>query len=1246
MGHNNRNITFWFVLLKLWLILFSCNIQAKTSTEHAQVRRIPSEINIKFRNIEHEKFVEIGQIWAIAEDQQGFIWVSGARGAARFDGVNLKIFQNKLNDPFSIPEGYISDLLRSQDGKLWLASHGGLLLFEPENEHFVKQPLILPQGEELSAIWTLTEGNDGSIWIGSSGKGIGRFDPRSGEYHQYQQPDTIQSKQEYNTYAVLQDSQGFIWSGNEAGATRLNPATATFDVFTHNASNPSSISPGTVTSICEDSTGAIWIGTSSGLNRFNATTGEFILYTNQPKNTNSLSGNNIGDIVLDKEGQLWVATDGGGLNRYDSVNNQFIQVKATKDVLGALKNNATRRLYVSDHGDLWVGYHPYGVSVSDRYATAFKTYIHNPNDSNTLSSNTINALFQPRPGELWLGTERGINFIDLKTDRITRYQHSPEDPNSLSANAVLTVLYDTSGRLWAGTWGEGLNLYDKDNDRFIHLRRSIGEPTSLPSDRVWKLKEKDKNSIWVGTERGLSLYHIDTQQFTPIEGFNNRVGNILSYDQNHILVIDDNNMRVLNTDTLKTSEKNAYWNDMPRITNAYINKIGELWVNTEHGFRRQKTPSSPIDDFPQLGEKNSQYYSQVLTDKAGTLWLGNSHGISAYNEQTERFFIFRSEHGLPGNSFRAPRGGIVLSDGRIAMGGAEGLVIFNPNEVYREELPSPPILTGLKILDQKVNIGAADSPLKKAINLAQQITLTYKQNVFSIEYSALEFQLANKTTFAFRLSGFDPKWRNVGSQRVATYTNMNPGRYIFEVKAANDQGLWADKIASIVIMVSPPWWRTKWAYGGYVLSLLFIIYLVVYVIWSTYQREHERKTHNKLKEIDRLKDDFMAKTSHELRTPLNGIIGLTEAIISGSAGPISEAASDKLRIVISSGKRLANIINDILDFSKFKTHEITLNLSQVNIHQLVESTLVLSQPLLGKKNVALINKIPKDITSVIADEQRLNQILFNLIGNAIKFTRSGQITVTAEEEEDSVLLAISDTGIGIVKEDQSRIFEPFEQAENHVGTGLGLAVTKQLVRLHGGQIQLTSTPGSGSTFSFSLPKSHDPNIQIQFETDFQTIPIVKQKPQPRPRPNIFPSSDKINLAKNKKYQILIVDDEPVNRLVLEGYLGKEQFDITEAEDGHEAIALVNQNKTFDLILLDVMMPGLTGFDVCLEVRKKYNLCELPIIFLTAKSQLKDMQKGYQVGANDFLYKPVIMEEFLAKIQIHLKISAQMHQYQK
>jgi two-component system sensor histidine kinase ChiS len=406
--------------------------------------------------------------------------------------------------------------------------------------------------------------------------------------------------------------------------------------------------------------------------------------------------------------------------------------------------------------------------------------------------------------------------------------------------------------------------------------------------------------------------------------------------------------------------------------------------------------------------------------------------------------------------------------------------------------------------------------------------------------------------------------------------------------------------------------------------------------------EQERLVTEQLRKIDKLKDEFLANTSHELRTPLNGIIGLAESLIDGVAGKLSEKAEANLAMVVASGKRLAILVNDILDFSKLKRRDLQLQKKPVDLRVLADLVLKFSEALLAGKNLALKNEIPKDIPPVDGDENRLQQILHNLIGNAVKFTESGSVTVAAKESNGMVEVSVSDTGIGIPQDKFESVFQSFEQVDASIaraygGTGLGLAITRQLVELHGGKIRVESEVGKGSTFTFTLPISKDKPVTQKKESDLARVREVEAIPTAPILPLALHPSPIAATPQNGEFRILVVDDEPINQQVLANHLSLAHYDFTLAFSGEEALKAIDSGKKFDLVLLDIMMPKMSGYEVCQRLRQKYLPAELPVIMVTAKDQVQDLLEGLSSGANDYLAKPFSKDELLARIKTHLNL---------
>jgi len=581
------------------------------------------------------------------------------------------------------------------------------------------------------------------------------------------------------------------------------------------------------------------------------------------------------------------------------------------------------------------------------------------------------------------------------------------------------------------------------------------------------------------------------------------------------------------------------------------------------------------------------------------------------------------------------------STSEMFFGGGNGFNVFHPDSMKDNPYIPPVVITAFERYNTDDAAGTAI--VEKAISEKKHVVLSYKDNILTFEFAALSYLNNTKNQYAYNLEGFNENWIQLGTKRDVTFTNLDPGEYTLRVKGSNNDDVWNEEGASLKITITPPWWKTWWAYTIY--GLMFAGAVFGYIRYKTQAQAKElarqRQVVERLRQVDKLKDDFLANTSHELRTPLHGIIGLAESSVADASAKIPERMRLNLGMIIASGKRLASLVNDILDFSKLKTQHLAIQQKPLDMRVLVELVLKFSEPLLAGKKLILKNEILPDLPPVEGDENRLQQILHNLVGNAIKFTQSGEVKISASQRDGMIEIAVADTGIGISKDKQQDIFKSFEQVDASIsreygGTGLGLAITKSLVELHGGKIWVESEVGQGAVFTFTLPVSKG----MPVKTEQAYIPITGQTidlARVRQVEGIAVEMQTLEQSSpDGAFHILIVDDEPVNQQVLANHLTLGKYRFSQAYNGEEALRAMDKTK-FDLILLDVMMPRMSGYEVCQRLRQKYLPAELPVIMVTAKDQVQDLLEGLSSGANDYLAKPFSKDELLARIKTHLNL---------
>jgi signal transduction histidine kinase/serine phosphatase RsbU (regulator of sigma subunit)/ligand-binding sensor domain-containing protein len=1211
-------------------------------------------VTLRFVRISVDQGLSQATVRAILQDRHGFLWVGTHDGLNRYDGYTFTVYKHNPADPRSLGNNWILSLYEDKAGNLWIGTDsGGLNLFERDTETFKRYTHTPNDPTSLShdRVWAITEDQAGTLWVGTYGGGLNRFDREKGTFTHYKRDRAnLQSLSTNYIFSLLPDPSGDLWVGTESGGLdRLQKGTSTFVHYRSDPANPHSLSHNNVRSLHLDRSGTLWVGTQEGLNKFDRASQTFTRYVRDPKNPQSLSQNTVTSILEDSIGTLWIATHGGGLNRFDRETETFSYYQNKPTDPTSLSGDLLWTLYEDRAGTLWIGTagnalnkrtrakfshyaqdpaHPGGLPFSyttmlyadssdtvwigsrdsgfcrfepnDGAATCYSRDLKTPK---SLSENFVTAMVEDRDGVLWVGTlGGGLNRFDRTTATFTHYRHNRADPKSLSHDIIFALLEDQSGNLWIGTLGSGLDRFDPASHTFVHYTHNPDDPRSLGANGVLSLHEDQSGALWVGTyEGGLNRFDRDSGTFTRFTA-------------------EPANPRSLSNNT---------------ITSIYEDASGALWLTTLDGLNRFDKKTGTCKQYREAdGLANNVTYG-VLADGQGNLWISTNKGLSKLDPRTDTFRNYDVSDGLQSNEFNQAAY-CRTKRGEMFFGGINGFNVFRPEEVKDNPHAPPMAITAFKKFDRTV-------PLREIASPNGELVLSFSDNFFAFEFAALDYASPAKNQYAYKLEGFDPDWIQCGTRRYASYTNLDPGEYVFRVKGSNADGVWNEAGTAVKIIILPPLWRTWWAYGFYLLLIGGAI--VGTIRYQTRKLERERHVAEQLRKADKLKDEFLANTSHELRTPLTGIIGLAESLIDGATGSLPDATKKNLALITSSGKRLAHLVNDILDFSRLKHRDLVLQKQPVDLRTLTDVVLTLSHPLVMGKPLGLKNDIESGIPLVDADETRLQQIMHNLVGNAIKFTESGSVTVSARAASDFVEVTVADTGIGIPPEKIDDIFQSFEQVDTSItrrygGTGLGLAVTKQLVELHGGEIRAESTLGEGSRLIFTLPVSREqvaPNenaagpvpglAHIQADDRVQSATALADPIVGADHPT------------NGEGRIMAVDDEPINIQVLTNLLALERYTVVPALSGADALRKLDELESKpDLVLLDVMMPGMSGYEVCRHIRRNYSAADLPVIMLTAKTQVADLVEGLTVGANDYLAKPFSKNELLARIKTHLQLA--------
>ncbi len=1143
------------------------------------------------RNSLSDDFIE-----ALILASDGNLWAGTWGGGINIlDPVtgNARRYMHNPKDTLSILSDYIRCIYQDNQDIIWIGTSKGFAKYSKGK--FINYPLtsVYAFFREKEILWLATD------------KGLIRYNITKKTFDSYLS-ETHPNLKSNSIYAIVNDGN-LLWLGTRsAGLVKFDKRTQSFTAYSHEPGNPASISENYIEQILIDKIGRFWVGTVDGLNLFDKETGTFQVIKNDFTDEYSLSGNSIMDIFEDRAGDIWVGTYLDGVNKLSP--KKFVHIRNNPSEKNSLSENKIWAVCEDRSGLIWIGTETKGLSIYDRKNNTFTNYMNIPGRKGTLSSNSVQVIFEDSKGIIWAGTKNGLNRFNPESKTFTVFNEDKNNPGSLSDDDIVTISEDNEGYLWVGTYFNGLNRFNTstyESERFVN---KPGAANSLGDNSIRALFIDSENNLWIAT--GLGLTHFDRR----------------SKNYRHFLHND------ADINSISSNRIYSVFEDTDRI----------LWIGTNNGLNRYDPETGHFKYFSEKdGLANPEIYC-IEDDEAGNLWLSTNKGITKFNKITGRVINYDEHDGLQGTEFNMGAS-FRNNSGVMYFGGLKGLNIFHPAEIYENKNVPPVYIKSYKIFNKEYSLSGKD-----------YLELSYNQNFISFEFVALDYMNPSQNRYQYKLEGYDSDWNDAGTRNIAYYTNLDGGKYTFRVRGSNNDNIWNLKGDSLALLIHPPFWKTWWAYTIYILLAGFSIFMIIYRRMQIQKRKiqekekelyQEKKVTESLKQLNKLKDEFLANTSHELRTPLNGIIGIVDSMMDGAAGVLNDLQKLNLNMVNISARRLNNLVNDILDFSKLKHKNISLSLKPVDVKTISDIVFMLSKPLAAGKDIQFINKIDK-VLPVNADENRLQQILFNLVGNAVKFTEKGFIEISAEKENGFALIHVKDTGIGIRPENISQIFEAFEQADgsisrNYGGTGLGLNITKSLVELHGGKIRVESEFGKGSDFIITIPltdeKPADLGKKIQIE---QVNRIIDTEVEDL---KILPGED---LLTNKKYKILIVDDETVNLQVLTNYLSLQNYEINFAHNGAEAMKLFKQDYIPDLAIIDVMMPGMSGYELTQNIRIMYDKNILPIILLTAKNRADDLLTGFEAGANDYLVKPFSKRELIARIKNHLYTSKVSSVYEK
>ncbi len=1263
---NSRLSTTVGAMLTVWLSLF---IAAFAQAEKNLTAPVPQANHItRLGNI------NLGEVNQIFQAKNGQIWLATGEGLIHFDGYNAKRFVHDDNDPHSLSHNVVMDVLEDSVGNLWISTYGGgLNKFTPQTGIFEKIDLTLGANDQFQteSLYQLALASDGILWVCST-TGLKWVDTNSSTVMPL--PQILQTMPKKTISEVIFDSQQRAWMGSYYDGVFLYDPKHPADLqqFEHNPDEVNTLGVNKVRTLGEDEHGTIWVGTANSLNRFTPFK-DSDKKPEQGKGSDKLSGfftpfassdhpemddfdSDIFAIQSDHQGKLWLGSVNRGVHTFDLATQTFTPVSGLRDFYQYFKRSRINDIMRDKDGALWFATGQ-GIILLSQTAQYFQ-YLSNPSGSLKISD-----VKQLNSGKMLM--VGGFELYDVQLQANQARSREGQPPR------VFRVTEDNNDNLWLATIGSGLQQWSATAQQLTSYADLTARDFDFPMAAIFDTFVDNSARLWAvvfpeqpHTDGGLAQFVADDPSFEYVMTTPN-LSDIVQLDDQHIVLTSDyQGVYSLNPDTRQVTPWQPTIASTPQhIRDAHKDSQGNLWLGTEgQGLALYDADKKQFSFVSVADGLLSNNIVSVTEDKDQRLWLGSPIGLSRYDPVNKTILNIEQQDGLLFTRFY-PRSAFASTDGLIAMGTTSGLIWFNPDDFNESKSLPEVIISDFKLFNQPVPLQSSDpqSPLVKPIEFTEQITLGHQDYVFSFAFSVPEYTRPDTVMFAYQMIGLDDKWVITdATNRVASYTTLPAGDYVFNVKAGNVQGQWSEQITSVKVTILPPWWLSLPAYISYFLLIISSIYLFIrlrtqklreradILEQSVTQRTQELKnSHDQLalqsQTVSNLlaqKQRLFASVSHEFRTPLTLILSPVDQLLSQPKGqPISK----ELTLIKRSGRRLLRMVDQLLEFAKLEQLSSTDSQSEpISLEQTLNIIIASFEPLVSSKQISLHVDAYEDVTLMLLPDS-LNKILINILSNAFKYTpANGDIWVSVVTINERVDIIIKDSGIGIAQSDHQSIFERFNRAtHNHgesiSGAGIGLALVKELVEANQGHISLTSELSQGSTFTISLPVASAEQTALAVEGT--AVKQILHDHLDLEIDSVLTVSESIvnetaDIASELK-TLLIVDDSADMRNLLSDQLSRDYHCLL-AEHGESGLNIAREQLP-DLVISDVMMPVMDGYEFTSALKGDELTSHIPVILLTAKGSMESRLKGLQLLVDDYLAKPFNIEELRLRIHNILSI---------
>jgi signal transduction histidine kinase/DNA-binding response OmpR family regulator/ligand-binding sensor domain-containing protein len=1203
---------------------------------------------LQFERIGTEQGMHSTDVYTIFQDSVGFIWVGTSNGLSKYDGISFIEYRKHNNDTIGLIENFIFQINQNKEGILFVVTQGGYLHYfnneindfvkvhvfneeDDKNEIFIKQILIDNSGKH----WIVTKNNVLQILNIENWKATNPFSSQG----TLARVNLISFDNKTNTMWAVANKKlySFLTNEDQYRMIKINQLDSTpLDK---------------VNCLTVDALGKVWIGGfMETIVCYNPSTEtlEKIKYKGDANKSGVNEINRVNTIAISKSGLVWIGTNYEGVIVLDTIENKSYRYRFWRENSSSLSSDVITKIIEDKSGIIWISTWEMGLNKYVPQKSQFHHFKSISNDGKTLSHPLVTCMYEDEQNMIWVGTQNGLNYFNHETGDIINY-FIPKTIIVGEYNAIYSIQSFNNEELALGTT-QGLYLFNKRSKLFSKWKSKNTEEEPVEKEIIYFLIKDNKNQLWVITYFPYQIYKYNTltQGFELIPF----VHELTPTGEPYLTVDNQRNIWITESShgLFKINIDDVTWTkELPGPTSDYfssdnlghfhIDSKGTIWRATLNNlYYWNSTNDEKEYDVNSISEEDGLSGNQVLgilEADNGELWLSTNKGLSHYNILNKQFKNYTVSDGLQGNEFGF---GTFLNSPSTKLfyfGGKNGFNVFDPNEISSDSIVPKIVFTKIDIIKD----GARKSTLLTPKDISTQknyLELSHFEKIFNIHFAALHYAAPQKNTYEVFLAGFDNSWRNIGNQSEITYTNLDPGNYNLKIRASNKDGVFNTDPIQMAIKVHPPIWKTWWAYCVYVFSFIAI---VIAVYKRNLSRQQEKSEIKRILELDTLKSRLYANITHEFRTPLTVILGMAEEI---EKKPDTRLESG-LKLIKRNGKNLLSLINQMLDLAKLESKRMKIEYVQGDICVFIKSVAESFQSMADLKDIRFNFEIKKDSILMDYDPSKLNQIISNILSNAVKFTPpGGEIYLIIDKEEnglsnevDSKLkIIIRDSGIGIGKDQLGHIFDRFYQVDDsnirkNEGTGIGLALTHELVLFLNGRIVVESEIGTGSEFVVELPITNQAELITSYEAAVSSvIDNGSLKTFLDLEDSIIDSS-----LHEGPILLLVEDNEDVMAYLISCL--EDQFKLLIAENGQKGIEKAFETIP-DIIISDVMMPKKDGFQLCEELKNDQRTSHIPIILLTARAAVEDRISGLKRGADVYMSKPFNQDQL--KVQIESIIS--------